>query len=64
MHYGNCEIIEDCYTADDDDDDDDDDNDDNGDDVHLKERQVPEKASNDSRHDLFLCRLALNKYAP
>jgi hypothetical protein len=26
---------------------------------HLKERQVPEKASNDSRHNLLLCRLAL-----
>lgn len=26
---------------------------------HLKERQMPQKARNDSRHDLLLCRLAL-----
>ena len=27
--------------------------------LHLKKRQVPKKAGNDSWHDLFLCRLAL-----
>ena len=43
-----------------DDDDDGDDGDDDDDNIHLKKRQVSKKASNDPRHDLLLCGLALN----